>query len=348
MSDEEWMKIALDEAAKGVGKTAPNPCVGAVIVKAGILLGKGYHHRAGLPHAEREALAAAIRLHGAPAVRGATAYVTLEPCSSFGRTPPCVDGLIEAGIARVVYACEDPNPAHAGRADALLAQAGVVVEKGVCEKEARHLLRAFAKVQRCGLPWVIVKWGMSLDGRITRPAGEGAWLTNEQSRADVQQLRAEVEMILTSGETVRQDLPALTIRDSSLCEGREQPWRLVLSRQADRLPLHAPLFTDAHAQRTLVRAGDLTEILRHVVIEQGVLTVLVEAGGTLVAELLQANLVDEIVGYMAPMITGGLPAVAGNRMPEFHLHNVVWTRIGDDMKFRALVQPRTPIHSADG
>lgn len=337
MNHEHWMQLALQEARLGLGKTAPNPAVGAVMVKDGILLGQGYHHRAGTPHAERMALADAVARHGAASLRGATAYVTLEPCSTFGRTPPCVHGLIEAGIAHVVYACEDPNPAHAGKADILLGEAGIRVTKGVCREEAKHLIRAFAKVQTTGLPWVIVKWGMSLDGRITRPAGEGQWLTGEESRRDVQNLRAEVDLIMTSGETVRQDLPALTIRVPELLEGREQPWRLVLSHRKDTLPAHAPLFSDEQSHRTLVRSGDLVTILRDVAREQGVLSILVEAGGNLTAALFEQQLVDEVVGYLAPMITGGLPAVAGAGKVSWNLQNITWQRLGQDMKFRGRV-----------
>ena len=335
--DETWMQEALQQARQGIGKTAPNPPVGAVIVKDGLLLGKGWHQKAGMPHAEREALADARNNHGAEALIGATAYVTLEPCSTQGRTPPCVQGLIDAGIRRVVYACEDPNPAHSGRADLLLKNAGIEVAKGICREEAEKILRPFAKVQSTGLPWVILKIAMSLDGRITRPSGESNWLTCEASRRDVQNLRAEVDMIMTSGETVRSDKPALTIRVPELLEGRDQPWRLVVSRNPQSLPADAPLFCDESRHRTLVREGDLSSMLREAVRERDVLSVLVEAGGKLAAELLAEQLVDEIVIYMAPLITGGLPAVAGGGLSNVRLTNIEWTRIEDDVKFRASV-----------
>lgn len=337
IDDAHWMSLALTEARKGIGKTAPNPPVGSVIVKDGILLGKGWHRKAGTPHAERMALADARERHGEAAIRGASAYVTLEPCSTHGRTPPCVQGLIEVGIREVIYACEDPNPAHAGRADQILTENQITVRKNIMREEAETILRPFAKVQRTGLPWVILKTAMSLDGRITRPAGESSWLTSEEARLDVQQLRSEVDMILTSGETVRRDHPALTIRVPELCEGREQPWRLVISHHPDTLPITAPLFTDAWKHRTLVRGGDLTQILRTCVIEQGILSVLVEAGGKLAAELLQHNLVDEVVTYLAPMITGGLPAIAGEKSQAKKLKNIVWSQLGPDIKFRGLI-----------
>ncbi len=338
IDDASWMFLALQEAKKGIGKTAPNPPVGSVIVKDNILLGSGWHRKAGMPHAEREAIADATARHGAESLRGATAYVTLEPCSTQGRTPPCVQGLIDAGIARVVYACEDPNSAHAGRADILLKDAGIIVEKGVLQAEAENILRPFAKVQRTGLPWMMVKIAMSLDGRITRPESEGQWLTGPAARSDVQTLRSEVDAIMTSGETVRKDLPALTIRDAALLEGREQPWRFVLSNHPDTLPQDAPLFLDENRHRTLVRSGDLTEILRDMASNYGVLSVMVEAGGKLVAELLENNLVDQCVIYLAPMITGGLPAVAGANSLNLSLAEAEWTRFGDEVRLRALVQ----------
>lgn len=337
IDDAHWMSLALTEARKGIGKTSPNPPVGSVIVKDGILLGKGWHRKAGTPHAERMALADARERHGEAAIRGASAYVTLEPCSTHGRTPPCVQGLIEAGIREVIYACEDPNPAHAGRADQILTENQITVRKNILREEAEAILRPFAKVQRTGLPWVILKTAMSLDGRITRPAGESSWLTSEEARLDVQHLRSEVDMILTSGETVRRDHPALTIRVPDLCEGREQPWRLVISHHPDTLPITAPLFADAWQDRTLVRGGDLTQILRTCVIDQGILSVLVEAGGKLAAELLQHNLVDEVVTYLAPMITGGLPAIAGEKSQPKKLKNIVWSQLGPDVKFRGLI-----------
>ena len=338
--DVGWMRRAMDEARKGVGRTAPNPPVGAVVVKDGVEIGAGWHRGAGLPHAEREAMAAVRSTLGEDVLRGSSVYVTLEPCSTHGRTPPCTEGLIEAGVARVIYAAEDPNPAHAGGADALLAAAGIAVTRGVRAEEAARLIRPFAKVQRCGLPWVILKTAMSLDGRITRPPGEGMWLTGPEARAEVQRLRAEVEAIVTSGETVRKDRPRLDLRDPELAAGRAQPWRVVLTANPNNLPKDAPLFTDANRQRTLIESRDPPEeVLRKLVTERGVSAVLVECGGRLAASLLEAGLVDEWVAFLAPMLCGGpVPALAGEgfpdglrlRQPEFH-------RFGSDVMLRAEV-----------
>jgi len=338
--DARWMQRAIEEGKKGIGRTSPNPPVGSVVVKDGVELGAGWHRGAGLPHAEREAMAAVREAHGADALAGSSVYVTLEPCSTHGRTPPCTDGLIEAGVSRVIYAAEDPNPAHAGRADTLLEAAGISVTRGVLAEEAAGLIRPFTKVQRTGLPWVILKTAMSLDGRITRPPGEGMWLTGEEARAEVQRLRAGCEAILTSGETVRRDNPRLDLRDPALAANRLQPWRVILTRNATSLPKDAPLFTDAHRDRTLIEDRDHPlDVLRRLVSERGVSAVLVECGGRLAAELMDAGLVDEWVAFMAPLVTGGpVPALAGEGWAggrslagaEFH-------RFGPDVMLRARV-----------
>lgn len=334
------MNLALAEARKGVGRTAPNPPVGAVIVRDGRLLGAGWHRGAGLPHAEREALAAALRNHGRGEIQGSTVYVTLEPCCSHGRTPPCTAALIEAGVARVVYACVDRDPRHGGRADSILESAGIEVVSGVGEAAALEMLRPFFKVRETGLPWVVWKSAMSLDGRLTRPAGEGQWLTGDEARADVQRLRAESDAILTSGETVRKDRPALTIRTPGLLDGRTQPWRVVLTDHPETLPPDAPLFTDEWRERTLIRSGrDPSTMLRGLVEDQGVLSVLVEAGGRLAASLFAAGVIDEVVVYIAPMICGGpVSAVAALDLPDsVRLTPFEVTHIGADVRLRARV-----------
>ncbi len=331
MSDDtRWMELALDEARTGIGRTAPNPPVGAVIVKDGELLGKGWHRAAGRPHAEREALADAAGKD----VRGSTIYITLEPCSTHGRTPPCTQGLIDAGVTRVVYACVDRNPDHAGRADALLKAAGIEVVSGVCANEVEKILRPFFKVRETGLPWVIWKTAMSLDGRITRPPGEGQWLTGELARADVQKLRSTVDAIITSGETVRRDKPALTIRVPELLEGREQPWRVVVSDRPETLILDGPM------DRTLIRPrGDLAEILRNLARDQDLLSVMIEAGGVFSAAMFEAGLVDEVVVYYAPMLCGGpSPGLGGVGLREsLHLDEVDFKQFGNDIRLRGVV-----------
>lgn len=333
------MALALTEARKGIGRTGPNPPVGALVVKGAELLGAGWHRRVGLPHAEVEAMAAAASAHGKGCLAGATVYVTLEPCSTVGKTPACTDGLMRAGISRVVYGCMDPNPAHAGAAGAILEAAGIAVRAGVLEKECADLLRPFTKVQQTGLPWVIWKCAMSLDGRITRPEGEGQWLSGAESRADVQQLRAGVDAILTSGETVRRDNPSLTIRVPELLEGRNQPWRVVMTHNQELMPGDAPLFTDEWKDRTLIRSGDFEKTLRELVGERGVLAVMIEAGGKLAAAMFAAGLVDEVVVYYAPILCSGvtIPALSGGFSESVELVEVSWERFGTDLRMRGIV-----------
>lgn len=338
MNDAHWMSLALAEARKGIGKTAPNPPVGAVIVQNDTLLGKGWHHAAGQPHAEREAIADAIRNHGTDALKGATIYVTLEPCSTHGRTPPCTQGIIDAGIRRTVYATVDRNPDHAGRADAILTENHITVSSGTCREEAEKILRPFFKVRETGLPWIIWKTAMSLDGRITRPPGEGQWLTGEAARADVQKLRASVDAILTSGATVRRDNPALTIRIPELLEGRSQPWRVVFTDQPQTLSADSAIFTHPDSQRTLLRPRhDIGSTLRDLVKEQGVLSAMTEAGGIFSAALFEAGLIDEVAIYYAPFLTGGAtPALAGNGLPEsIHLEEIQFHQLGNDLRLTA-------------
>ena len=300
--DAHWMLLALDEARRGTGLTSPNPCVGAVLVKDGALLASGWHRQAGGPHAEVEAL------RGVDA-RGATLYVTLEPCSTHGRTPPCVDAIIAAGVARVVWGADDPNPRHAGRARELLAAAGIAVTTGILESECREVIAPFAKLITTGLPWVIAKAGMSLDGRITRPAGEGQWITGEAARADAMKLRAQCDAIIVGAETVRRDNPALTLRGPDIPAGKQQPWRVVLTRTG-HLPPDAQIFTDAHRDRTLImRDLPLTEVLKSLA-ARGVMQALIEGGGNVLAQAFSARLVDEAILYTAPLIAGsGQPVV---------------------------------------
>ena len=337
------MALALEEARKGVGRTAPNPPVGAVIVKDGVLLGKGWHRAVGQPHAERVALAEARQAFGHDALLGSTVYVTLEPCSTHGRTPPCVAGLIEAGVGRVVYAVADRNPAHLGRADALLREAGITVDSGVAADAALNLLRPFFKVQETGLPWVIWKAAMSLDGRLTRPPGEGQWLTGPEARADVQLIRSQIEAVVTSGETARRDLPRLTVRELGLLDGRAQPWRIVLTARPESLPAESPLLTDQSRERTLVRNGEnLEQVLRDLVAGQGVLSVLLESGGILAASFLEAALVDEVVMYLAPMLCGGeTSALSGSGVVSgLDRASITFEKIGADVRLRGrIVRP---------
>lgn len=344
LDDEFYMRIALEEAKKGVGLTTPNPPVGAVIVKDKEEISRGRHEKAGEAHAERAAILNAISLHKEEKLKGATIYVTLEPCSTKGRTGACCDLLIEYEFARVVYGAIDPNPAHIGKADVLLGDAGIQVTKEVLKEECEHLIRAFSKIQKAGQPWVIAKTAMTLDGRITRPPEEGQWLSNEKSRASVQPLRCEVGAIITSGETVRKDDPKLTLRGSDVPNEKKQPWRVVLTRQPkSSFSRGLALFSDAYVERTLVYESTPIEKVLEELAQKGVHSVLLEAGGNLLGAFQDKDLIDEYVVYLAPIVSAGPDVALGGEGVEdlesfIEMHRLVYEKIGDDVVVRGIVK----------
>jgi len=316
--------------------------VGAVILlpqAGGIprIVGAGWHHKAGEPHAEIKAL----RSLAEPSLaRGATIYVTLEPCSTHGRTPPCTQAVLDAGIRRVVIGTLDPNPAHAGRAVGLLREAGVEVRCGVLEEECRRLNLAFNKWIVTRMPWVIAKAGISLDGRITRPPDAPRWITGEASRADTHRLRAEVDAILVGGGTVRDDNPSLTVR--GVPGEPRQPWRVVVS-QTGNLPPEAALFTDEHRERTLFFTG---QTLRETLAELGrreVTSVLIEGGMRVLGEAFDERLVDQVCFYVAPLLLGGPKLVTGglgvgSSAEAPRIVNPRYERFGDDLRLTGEVE----------
>ena len=336
MQDEDFMQAALAEARRGLGQTSPNPAVGAVIVRGGKIISRGFHHRAGMPHAEIEALRALVK----PALaKGATIYVTLEPCSTHGRTPPCVEAIITAGFKRVVIGTIDPNPSHAGRGVKLLRDAGIEVATEVLESECRGLNAAFNHWIVTKVPLVIAKAGMSLDGRLTRSPGEGQWLTNAAARKDAHQLRAQVDAILVGAETVRQDNPKLTVRG---VRGARQPWRIVITRSGD-LPKDAHLFTDEHRDRTLVYRGkSLRTVLRDLGKRQ-ITSVLIEGGGQVMGEAFDRRLVHRVQVYVAPLLCGGPAVVTGGRgvgstAESAVIRNPRYAKIGTNLRLTGEVE----------
>jgi len=330
--DEKFMRLALAEARRGAGRTHPNPAVGAVVVQGGRVRARGWHRGAGQPHAEIEALRA---LKG-PA-KGATLYVTLEPCSTHGRTPPCTDAIIAAGFSRVVFGATDPNPAHAGRAVPILRAAGVAVTTGILADACAALNTGWNKWIVTGLPHVIAKAGMTLDGRINSPP-EQRWITSEASRRDAMKLRARAQAILVGGETVRTDDPQLTVRGIAVSP---QPWRVVWTKSG-RLPARAKIFTDADKDRTLVfEKTSLAAVLR-VLGREGVETVLIEGGARVLGEAFDRGLVDEVCFYLAPVLSGGAVPVtggkgAGSPAEGWRLNGVEYRRIGNDVRMNGMI-----------
>jgi diaminohydroxyphosphoribosylaminopyrimidine deaminase/5-amino-6-(5-phosphoribosylamino)uracil reductase len=317
-ADSQWMAHALRLAERGLYTTSPNPRVGCVLVKDDKLIGEGWHERAGEPHAEVHALRAAGH-----AARGATAYVTLEPCSHHGRTPPCAEALIAAGVARVVAAARDPNPLVAGAGIARLRAAGIDVECGLMEAEARELNVGFISRMTRGTPWVRSKVAASLDGRTALNNGTSKWITGAAARHDVQHWRARSCAVLTGVGTVLADDPRLNVRE---IPAERQPLRVVLDSELC-IPATAAILRNgptlvytvnsdaathgalrASGAEVVVLAGvdgrvDATAALRDLA-QRGINEVLVEAGRTLNGALLRAGLVDELVLYLAPQLLG--------------------------------------------
>ncbi len=327
------MAAALDQARRGVGLTSPNPPVGAVVVANDMIIGWGYHKKAGEAHAEVEAIHDAL-MRFPKQLPGATLYVTLEPCCTAGRTPPCTDAIKNARIGRVVYGSRDPNPAHQGRADDVLRAAHIQVGSGVLEDECSDLIRPFAKWIKTGIPYVIAKAGQSLDGRITRPGDEPQWITSDAARGHALRLRGRVDAIIVGAETVRRDNPQLTLRGANVNTGKQQPWRVVMTRSG-ALPEQATIFTDEFKDRTVVLRGlDFPDVLRELG-NRGVTSVLVEGGGIILGRAFSCRMVDEVAWYVAPRICGGgRPSVAGLPLPRsVELKPVKVMTIGDNVCF---------------
>ncbi len=304
-ADETFMRAALAEAQHGLGKVSPNPAVGAVLVRRNKIISSGYHRASGRPHAEIECLTGA----SSTSLRSASLFVTLEPCSTTGRTPPCSDAIIQAGVGRVVIGATDPNPRHSGRGIDQLRAAGIAVTTGVLAAECSRLNEAFNKWIVTRKPFVIAKCGMSLDGRLTRFPNEGRWLTSAAARRDAMQLRKQVDAILVGAETLRQDNPRLTTRGS---RSARQPWRVILSRSR-KLPRTAHVFTDRHADRTLIYRGKSLKTVLTDLGRKEITSVLIEGGGHVLGQAFDARLVDKIYFYLAPLFTGGPVFAVGGK-----------------------------------
>ncbi len=320
--DHRYMARAIQLAAKGLYSTQPNPRVGCVIVNGGQIVGEGYHRRAGGPHAEIHALQQAAEL-----AKGSTVYVSLEPCSHHGKTPPCADALIEAGVARVVCAMQDPNPLVAGKGMERLQAAGIEAISGVLQGEAEALNPGFIKRMQQGMPYVRIKLAMSLDGRTAMHNGESQWITGEAARLDVQRLRARSSVVLTGSGTVLHDNPSMNVRVDAATLGIEevpcQPLRAVIDselktapdQQVYQLSGESCVFTRkecldrSDSRRQVAVSADengklqLREVLQTLAHQQAN-EIHVEAGAGLCGALLQQGLVDEVVIYMASHIMG--------------------------------------------
>lgn len=328
--DETYMQRAVALAKQGEGMTRPNPPVGAVLVQDGRIISEGWHRKAGGDHAERACLKDLNPR--ASDFRSATLYVTLEPCSTHGRTPPCTDIILEKGVGRVVVAVEDLNPQHVGRGLNILRDAGVEVVTGICEAEGRELIAPFEKFITTGMPFVTLKLASTLDGKIADRCGDSKWITGSAAREKVQEMRRRADAVMVGAGTVRADNPSLLPRPD---EGRK-PFRVVIGSD---IPTGAKVLTDEAAERTLVRSGELKEILRELA-GLGIMHVLCEGGGQLAAGLGEAGLVDEYAFFVAPKLMGadGLPNFGKTGGLMCDITNLSFTsveRVGDDVLMKA-------------
>ena len=333
-SDTVFMREALELALRGRGLTNPNPMVGAVLVRDGEVIGRGYHHRAGMPHAEIEALNDA-RSRG-EATFGAELFVTLEPCSTAGRTGPCTEAILGAGIGRVVIGCVDPNPRHAGRGAELLRRAGVEVCSGVLERECAAINYSFFKWIVSGRPFVTLKLATTLDGRIATASGCSKWITGEAARSRVQELRRMADAIMVGGGTLRCDRPGLTVREPA--DWPRQPLRIVATRRSMSESELREFFPDGRAETANLPDAAAWDAFLVGLGRRDMVNLLIEGGGELAASALSARAVDRVEFHIAGKILGGRdsrPAVGGvspaSLSEALKLRDVEVRRLGDDV-----------------
>jgi diaminohydroxyphosphoribosylaminopyrimidine deaminase/5-amino-6-(5-phosphoribosylamino)uracil reductase len=320
MTDHHWMRRALELADRGRGHVEPNPLVGAVVVRGGVIVGEGWHQRYGAAHAEVNALAAA-----GEAARGATLYVTLEPCCHHGKTPPCTDAVMRAEVRRIVAAMSDPFPQVAGRGTELLRAAGVEVEVGLCEAEARRLNAPYLKLLRTGRPYVHAKWAMTLDGKIATRSGDSKWISNEASRRRVHELRGRVDAVVVGVGTALADDPLLTARPP----GPRTAARVVLDSRGRTPPTCRLVRTARETPTLVVTAGAPSPDLQALGCEvlplggqqpavaalldelgrRRMTNVLVEGGSGVLGSFLDAGEIDEVHVFIAPRLAGGAEAL---------------------------------------
>lgn len=317
--DQKWMQHALELARNGLGLTSPNPPVGAVIVRDGEMIGEGFHEVAGEAHAECRAIADAYTRGNGQLLPGSTIYVTLEPCSSVGRTGACTSAIMSEGISRVVYGSTDPDMRHQGRADAVLAAGGVSVTPGVCKAACDRFLRSWFHAVMTGRPWVTAKVAVTLDGRMTRR--QKFWLSGVDTLQYAHQLRLESDAILIGGNTLRTDDPQLTIRTplKTPSPRKKQPWRIVLTNNMLSLPPMARLFSDEYHKRTLVweNVKDLHGLLNELYTRYGIVNLMLECGGRLLRRFLEEGLVNEWMQSISPMVGAGPDyVVPGDFLPQ--------------------------------
>lgn len=328
--DEKWMETACIEAEKALGLTSPNPVVGAVAVKDGKLLSTGYHKKAGTAHAEPDCLNKDLDF------QGASLYVTLEPCSTYGRTPPCTEAIIKSGIKKVIIGTLDPNPDHAGKAVSILQKNGITVKYGVHKERCWNLNLPFFKWIQSKKPLVILKMAMTLDGKIATKSGHSQWITGTESRAEVQRLRKISDAIMVGGETVRLDNPSLKVKEDNF---PAQPQRFIWSSQTDWDQSLKCFENDGKAAIAVKpQSTDEWEKFLLNIGKDGITSLLIEGGGELAANALECGIIDSVKFFIAPKILLGResrPVIGGNSPDKLsaalNLQNASSSQFGDDI-----------------
>jgi len=362
--DQHYMRLALNLARKAEGQTSPNPIVGAVVIKSGKVVAGGYHKKAGLPHAE----IVALRKAGSKA-RGADLYVNLEPCCHYGRTPPCTEAIITAGIKRVVIGIRDPNHLVSGKGMRFLRKKGVEVVTGILKRDCEKLNESFLKYISTGRPWVILKSALSLDGKIATRTGNSKWITGSKARDYVHQLRGKVDAVLVGAGTVRADDPRLTARPKK--GGMRNPIRVIVAGKHS-IPVSSKIFNNAHRERViyatiaslpparkkkLQKMGVVVLLIKHKrgqvdlpllmakLGEMGITSVMIEGGSEISGSVFREKLVDKVIYFLAPKIIGGknAPSPVGGRgvdqLKDFmQIKNMSVARLGDDLVVEGNIQ----------
>ena len=335
--DLQFMQLALDNAINGMGFVAPNPMVGAVVVKNSHVIGVGYHQKYGEAHAEVNAIHDA----GIENCKGATIYVTLEPCSTYGKTPPCTDLILRSGITRVVIGCLDPNPVHAGRAVKILEDNDILVKVGVLEKQCLELNESFFKYITDRLPLVTLKMAMTLDGKIACANGDSKWITSKTARARVQYLRRSSQAILVGANTIRQDKPSLFARNDDGTPFPGTPLKRYVASNSFSKAEMAELYPADTPQIVKLNSADDWEDFLYELASEKVMSLLIEGGGELAASALKYNMVDIVEFHIAPKILGGRDSrpVIGGENPlslaeALELKDVKTFSLGNDFAIR--------------
>lgn len=322
--DTKFLKKTLQLAKKGLGWTNPNPMVGAIIVKDGLIIGQGFHHKVGYPHGEIEALNSVMENP-----KGATLYVNLEPCASFGKTPPCADAIIKAKIKKVVCSTLDSNPKNHGKGIAKLQQAGIETSVGIFESEARKLNEAFFTFHEKNRPFVAVKFAASLDGKLATRRGDSKWITNEKARDFARSLRSQYQAVLVGMNTVLKDDPHLGAR----IKGKKDPLRIILGSRL-QIPDDAQVLRDQNV--LIIKAKKISDLLS-ILKEKEIISILVEGGGETLGNFVDSKIIDKVYAFQAPVIIGGRKAIsiggegAGAVKEAIYLKNTTLKKFDDNL-----------------